>query len=92
MYRNDPKFLDRQVWANRVDPDQTLVRVCTVCYSVCIYWTHYSIVNLHCSIRGLITAIFSGVQSFRMFTVFHCDFESIVVSHVMCLGAVVRKR
>ena len=22
-YRNDPKFLDRQVWANRVDPDQT---------------------------------------------------------------------
>ena len=23
MYRNDPKFSDRQVWANSVDPDQT---------------------------------------------------------------------
>ena len=22
-YRNDPKFLDRQVWANSADPDQT---------------------------------------------------------------------
>ena len=21
--RNDPKFLDKQVWANSVDPDQT---------------------------------------------------------------------
>ena len=26
MYRNDPKFLDRQVWANSVDPDQTAPR------------------------------------------------------------------
>ena len=23
MYCNDPKFSDRQVWANSVDPDQT---------------------------------------------------------------------
>ena len=23
IYRNDPKFSDRQVWANSVDPDQT---------------------------------------------------------------------
>ena len=23
MYRNDPKFSDRQVWATSVDPDQT---------------------------------------------------------------------
>ena len=23
MYLNDPKFLDRQVWANRLDPDQS---------------------------------------------------------------------
>ena len=22
-YRNDPKFSDRQVWANSADPDQT---------------------------------------------------------------------
>ena len=25
-YRNDPKFSDRQVWANSVDPDQTAPR------------------------------------------------------------------
>ena len=25
-YRNDPKFLDRQVWANSADPDQTAPR------------------------------------------------------------------
>ena len=46
-YRNDPKFSDRQVWANSADPDQTaplsdyskrssLIRVSTVCYSICI--------------------------------------------------------
>ena len=23
LYRNDPKFSDRQVWANTADPDQT---------------------------------------------------------------------
>ena len=23
MYRNDPKFSDRYVWANSADPDQT---------------------------------------------------------------------
>ena len=25
-YRNDPKFSDRQVWANSADPDQTAPR------------------------------------------------------------------
>ena len=34
-----PKFLDRQVWANSVDPDQrsSLIRVYTVCNSICIF-------------------------------------------------------
>ena len=27
FYHNDPKFSDRQVWANCVDPDQTAPRV-----------------------------------------------------------------
>ena len=26
QYRNDPKFSDRQVWANSADPDQTAPR------------------------------------------------------------------
>ena len=36
---NDPsKFSDRQVYANSVDPDQT---VHNVCHSVCIFLAHY---------------------------------------------------
>ena len=27
LYRNDPTFLDRLVWANSADPDQTAPRV-----------------------------------------------------------------
>ena len=51
LYSND-KFmdLDKQVWANGVDPDQTtssLIRVYTGCYSVCIFWMHYSMENAH---------------------------------------------
>ena len=26
IYRNDPKFSDKQVWANSADPDQTAPR------------------------------------------------------------------
>ena len=40
-YRNDHKFSDRYPWANSADPDQTapsLIRVYTVCHSVCIVW------------------------------------------------------
>ena len=53
-YRNDPKFSDRYAWANSADPDQTaprssLIRVYTVCHSVCIVWTHYSMVEPHSS-------------------------------------------
>ena len=40
-YRNDPKFSDRQVWANSVDPDQ-IARVYTVCLK------EQSYLGLHC--------------------------------------------
>ena len=50
-YRNVPKFSDRYAWANSADPDQTarssLIRVYTVCHSVCIVWTHYSMIEPH---------------------------------------------
>ena len=39
-YRNDPNFLDRS----------SLIRVYTVCHSVCIFWTHYSMTEPHFSI------------------------------------------
>ena len=49
-YCNVPKFSDRQAWANSVNPDQTaprssLIRVYNVCHSICIFWTHYSMVK-----------------------------------------------
>ena len=64
-YRNDPKFSDRQAWANSAVPDPT--RVFTVCHSICIIWTHYSTVKpLFFNFR-VITANFSGVRIFRNF-------------------------
>ena len=70
-YRNDPKFSDRYAWANSADPDQksSLIRVYTVCHSVCIIWTHYSRVEPHSSNFSVITTNFLGVQIFRKFTV-----------------------
>ena len=63
QYRNFPKFSDRQVWANGADPDQT------VCHSVCIVWTHYSMVEPHSSNFRVITTNFFGVRIFRKFAV-----------------------
>ena len=71
-YRNDPKFSDGYAWANSADPDQTrssLIRVYTVCHSVCIVWTHYSMVEPHSSNFRVITTKFLGVRIFRKFTV-----------------------
>ena len=80
QYRNDPKFSDRYAWANSVDPDQTapsgLIRVCTVCHSVCIVWTHYSMVGPHSSNFRVIITNFSGVRILRKFTVVSMDINS----------------
>ena len=60
-YRNDPKFSDRYALANSIDPDQTassLIMVYTVCHSVCIVWTHYSMVEPHSSNFRVITTKF----------------------------------
>ena len=73
-YRNFPKFSDRQVWANSADPDQTAprgaIRVYTVCHSVCIVWTHYSMVEPHSSNFRVISTNFLGVRIFRTFKVY----------------------
>ena len=63
IYRIVPKFSDRQVWANSVDPDQTaprssLIRVFTVCYSVYVFWTNFSIVRPCCSNFRILQQIF----------------------------------
>ena len=88
------KFSDRYAWANSADPDQTaprgavwsgstprssLIWVYTVCHSICIVWTHYSMVEPHSSTFRAITTKFLGVQIFKKFTL------CIFVLHVFML-------
>ena len=47
----------------------SLIRVYTVCHSVCIVWTHYSMVEPHSSNFRVITTNILGVRIFRKFTV-----------------------
>ena len=61
LYRTDPKYLDRSVWANSADPYQ-------LCNAVCIFWMHFSTIK-PCSNFWVITANFLGVQIFGIFTV-----------------------
>ena len=44
-----------------------LLRVYIVCHSVCIVWTHYSMVEPHSSNFRVITTNFWGVRIFRKF-------------------------
>ena len=46
----------------------SLIRVYTVCHSVCIVWTHYSMVESHSSNFRVITTNILGVRIFRKFT------------------------
>ena len=48
---------------------QTQIRLCTVCHSVCIVWTHYSMVEPHSSNFRVITTNSLGVRIFRKFMV-----------------------
>ena len=47
----------------------SLIRVYSVYNSFCIFWTHYSSVKPLCSNFRVITSNFSGVRTFRIFTV-----------------------
>ena len=73
--RKVPKFSDgmdcgQTVCRPRSDCSRSsLIRVYTVCHSICIFWTHYSIAEPPCSNFRVITANFSGVQNFKIFTV-----------------------
>ena len=61
MYRNDPKFLDRQVWANSADPDQTAPSVCSgsaLFAILSLLFGHITVtVKPYCSNFKIITAI-----------------------------------
>ena len=76
-YRDDRYFSDRQVCANSADPDQrsSLIWVYTVCHSICIIWTYYSMANPHFSIFKVYSN-FTGVRTFRLFMVHHCTLSA----------------
>ena len=48
----------------------SLIRVFSVCYSACIFWTHYCTVKSNCSNFRTVTVIILCVPIFRIFTVF----------------------
>ena len=63
-----------------------LIRVYTVCHSVCIVWTHYSMVEPHSSNFRVITTNIFGLQIFRKFGVaslwlndVHCAVNSLIL-------------
>ena len=81
-YCTDSKSSDTQVWANSVDPDQTApkeqsIRVYMVCYSVCIFWTQYSVIKPHRSIFRTIQHLF---RVLNFFFYFYCTLGEYNVS------------
>ena len=69
-YRNHPVFGQTSLGKHQTAPlGAILIRVFTVCHSVCIFWTLYSMVQPHCSNFRIIT--FSSVRILRSLTVNH---------------------
>ena len=64
-------------------PRSNLIWVCTVCHSVCIVWTHYSMVEPHSSNFRVITTNFWGVLIFKKFTVLFIASEYIFVDIIV---------
>ena len=69
-YHNGAKFSDRQVLANSVDPDQTALRVYTVCNSIYSFWNNYSMDRPPCWTFREITAKILGVRILWIFKMF----------------------
>ena len=61
----------------------SLIRVYTVCHSVCIFWTNYPVVKRYCSNFRIITANFLSGRIFRSFTVVKIDCFSIFSKFVV---------
>ena len=64
----------------------SLIRVYSVCYSICIFWMHYSVVEPPCLTFRIITPNFSGVRFFRKFMVIisSTQFFNFMVYYVEC--------
>ena len=99
IFRNDPKFSDRQVCANSADLDQTatLIKVSADCHSISIIWTHNSMINPQYSNFRMITGIF-GVSIFYNFTVndpngYNCTYhrQEPMHNHLLCTDVLADK-
>ena len=55
-------FLYVQMSRQTVENQIRLLRVCTVCHSVCIFWVHYFVIKPNCSTFRIVTANFSCVR------------------------------
>ena len=58
------------IWTDRPEqtvhtPISSLIRIFTVCYSICIFWTHICLVKLHYSNFRIKTAVFRVSIIFR---------------------------
>ena len=61
---------------------QTQIRVYTVCHSICIVWTHYSMVEPHSSNFRVITTNFLGVRIFRKFMA-SCQWQIVINTNLL---------
>ena len=59
----------------------SLIRVYTICHSVCIVWTHFSMVEPHSPNFRVITTNVLGVRIFRKFTVVLCEINFMKIRH-----------
>ena len=62
-----------------VQTQSSVIRVYTVCNSLCTFWTHYSTVNPRCSNFRVITANFSGVRFFRIHSDYSARFQAWIL-------------
>ena len=53
----------------------SLIRVYSVCHSICIFWTNCSVVKRYCSQFRMIAAIFRVTEYLRIFTVILTIFQ-----------------
>ena len=64
----------------------SLIRVYTVCHSICIIWIHYSMIEPHSSNFRVLTTNFLGVRIFRKFTVYYSSWYTDIFLSV-CINS-----
>ena len=75
IYRNNPKYLDRQVWANSVDPDHTASRSSLIrFYTIFCFYLHLLDSFIHVYWKSHCWNFRKVLVSFRVSEFFHVFF------------------